>query len=89
MQRYEIVKRAGICFNCLGHHKASQCRTKIRCKNCNRKHNTSICKGENEEKEEKIRKKLTPTESILTTSKTVSYNNTQTSLLKIATANVS
>ncbi len=38
-----IVKQANLCFNCLGHHKVSQCKSKYRCKTCTRKHHTSLC----------------------------------------------
>ena len=31
-KRLEIVKKTNICFNCLGHHKVSQCGSKFRCK---------------------------------------------------------
>jgi len=38
-----IVKKASLCFNCLGHHKVSQCGSKIHCKHCSRKHHSSLC----------------------------------------------
>ena len=44
-QRLEITKRDRLCFNCLGSHKVSQCRSKGRCRRCNRKHHTSLCAG--------------------------------------------
>ena len=47
-KRLEIIKKENLCFNCLGHHKASKCRSKNRCTNCNRKHHTSLCNKENE-----------------------------------------
>ena len=42
-QRIEVVKTENLCFNCLGHHKVSQCTSKYRCKVCRRKHHTSLC----------------------------------------------
>ena len=42
-QRAAIVKTAGLCYNCLAHHKASQCTSRRRCKHCNQKHHTSLC----------------------------------------------
>ena len=45
-QKMDIVKREHLCFNCLGKHKISQCKSKIRCKCGGRKHHTSICSGE-------------------------------------------
>ncbi|XP_065904066.1 uncharacterized protein [Dysidea avara] len=42
-QRTSIVKGAGLCFNCLAHHRVSQCTSCGRCKQCNQKHHTSLC----------------------------------------------
>ena len=42
-KRLAIVKQANLCFNCLGHHKVSQCKSKYRCKTCTRKHHSSLC----------------------------------------------
>ena len=42
-KRLEFVKREGLCFNCLGRHRVSQCTSQGRCKRCNNKHHTSIC----------------------------------------------
>ena len=44
-QRLEIVKHNKLCFNCLGNHKVSQCRSKGHCRRCNCKHHTSLCTG--------------------------------------------
>ena len=38
-----VVKNAGLCFNCLGHHKVSQCPSKFTCRECRKKHHTSLC----------------------------------------------
>ena len=43
-KRLEIVRKANLCFNCLGNHKISQCNSKFRCKLCKHKHHTSLCK---------------------------------------------
>ena len=40
----EIVRKANLCFNCLGNHKISQCNSKFRCKHCRNKHHTGLCK---------------------------------------------
>ena len=45
-KRLAIVKRGKHCFNCLGHHKASQCQSKFRCKKCKQKHHSSLCGAE-------------------------------------------
>ena len=42
-KRMEIIKRDMLCFNCLGHHKISQCKSKFHCRHCNKCHHTSIC----------------------------------------------
>ena len=39
----EIIKRDMLCFNCLSHHKISQCKSKFCCRHCNKRHHTSIC----------------------------------------------
>ena len=42
-KRFEYVKREGLCFNCLGKHRVSQCTSQSCCKKCNNKYHTSIC----------------------------------------------
>ena len=42
-KRLEIAKKGKLCFNCLGHHRASQCPSKTRCKSCRQEHHTSLC----------------------------------------------
>ena len=42
-KRIEVVRKENLCFNCLGHHKVSQCQSKYRCKSCKRKHHTTFC----------------------------------------------
>ena len=39
----EIVCKGNLCFNCLGHHRVAQCRSKARCKHCRGKHHSSLC----------------------------------------------
>ena len=46
-QRWSIIKRDRLCFNCLGNHKSTTCRSKYRCHKCRGKHHTSLCPGEN------------------------------------------
>ena len=41
----DIVKKGKLCYNCLAHHKVSQCTSKFRCTKCKRKHHTSLCYG--------------------------------------------
>ncbi|XP_065886666.1 uncharacterized protein [Dysidea avara] len=41
--RIDIVKKENLCFNCLGHHKISQCTSRFRCKKCKKRHHTSLC----------------------------------------------
>ncbi|KAH3733348.1 hypothetical protein DPMN_039774 [Dreissena polymorpha] len=42
-QRIDIVKSKRLCFNCLNHHKVSDCKYKFRCRHCKGKHHSSIC----------------------------------------------
>ncbi|XP_063436158.1 uncharacterized protein LOC134717595 [Mytilus trossulus] len=42
-ERLNIVKQKKKCFNCLGNHGVSECKSLNRCKKCNKKHHTSIC----------------------------------------------
>lgn len=44
-KRMELVRQEKLCYNCLGHHKVSQCQSKGRCKHCKGRHHTSLCKG--------------------------------------------
>jgi hypothetical protein len=42
--RKKILAKKGRCFNCTGtQHQAAHCKSKSRCRKCNRKHHTSIC----------------------------------------------
>ena len=41
----DIVKLEKLCFNCLGHHRVSQCQSKGHCKRCKERHHTSLCRG--------------------------------------------
>ena len=37
-----IIKNAGLCFNCLARHRVSQCTSKFTCRDCHKKHHTSL-----------------------------------------------
>lgn len=41
--RFEILKLKKVCFNCLGNHLVSDCRSKGLYKHCDRKHHSTIC----------------------------------------------
>ncbi len=42
-ERFETVKKNGLCFNCLkGSHSSRSCRSGLRCKICHRRHNTML-----------------------------------------------
>ena len=41
--RLNIVKKKKLCFNCLGNHQVSKCKSIKRCRKCKRKHHSSIC----------------------------------------------
>ena len=59
-KRLEIIKQQRLCFNCLAHHKVTQCTSKDRCQTCKRKHHTSLCT-------EKPTTGVTPSQTRLTT----------------------
>jgi len=42
-ERLEIVGREILCFNCLAKHKATQYHSKFTCRECKRRHHTSLC----------------------------------------------
>ena len=44
-ERLAIVKSAGLCFNCLARHKVSQCTSKFNCRECHKKHHTTLCRA--------------------------------------------
>ena len=44
-ERLAIAKRDGLCFNCLGRHKASRCSSKFTCRECKKRHHTSLCQS--------------------------------------------
>ncbi|XP_070556469.1 uncharacterized protein [Ptychodera flava] len=41
-KRLDIVKRDKLCFNCLGKHRVSECKSRFSCRVCRRKHHTSL-----------------------------------------------
>ena len=43
-ERLAIVKRDNLCFNCLGQHKASQCTSRFSCRECKKRHHSSLCR---------------------------------------------
>ena len=49
-KRYDCVKRANRCFNCLGRHTVSMSKSQKRCLTCQRKHHTSLCSGKPSQK---------------------------------------
>ena len=43
-ERQKILSEKKLCFNCTGtRHRADECKSKLRCQICDRKHHTSIC----------------------------------------------
>ena len=44
-ERWTIIKREKLCFNCLGSHKSTTCQSRYRCHKCRGKHHTSLCTG--------------------------------------------
>jgi len=43
-QRYFLISKHGLCYNCLGNHRASECQSTRRCLKCGKKHHTTIHK---------------------------------------------
>ena len=39
------MKRDNLCFNCLAKHRASQCNSRFTCKECKKRHHTSLCQS--------------------------------------------
>ena len=56
--RINIVKRDHLCFNCLGRHKTSDCKSKSKCR-----HHTSLCKETTRTTDEKTQPQATSSES--------------------------
>jgi len=44
-ERWAIVKRDKLCFNCLGNHRSAACQSRYRCHKCRGRHHTSLCSG--------------------------------------------
>jgi len=63
-QRLEIVKKGKHCFNCLGHHRVSQCTSKFRCKSCKQKHHSSLCGAEFSKPQDVTTKPDTTTQTV-------------------------
>ena len=68
-KRMEIVRKANPCFNCLGRHRISQCRSKARCRHCRGKHHSSLCETTASKDQDNTGKKATAS--------TVKQNNYQ------------
>ena len=95
-RRLEIVKKDNLCFNCLGHHKASKCQSKNHCVNCNRKHHTSVCSKENQPSassedqkppNEDTPQKQEPTHATLTPTTQMSHMDLRSNQTLLKTAN--
>ncbi|CAC5377002.1 unnamed protein product [Mytilus coruscus] len=81
-----IVKSERLCLICLGHHKLADCKSKSYCRNCYKRHHTSLCnKDEKSEESSKPQAKETGN-TVLHSSLT---QRTTHLLLKTVVANVS
>jgi len=74
--RMEIIKQQRLCYNCLAHHRVTQCHSKNRCRKCGNKHHTSICNASGKDGISQIPTETTPLST--TTEKTVSQATPQT-----------
>ena len=45
-KRVDFVREHNLCYNCLAHHRVSQCPSKFRCRKCKKKHHTSLCSSD-------------------------------------------
>ena len=49
-ERRRILSEKRLCFNCTGgKHRADECKSRLRCQRCSRKHHTSICSARENE----------------------------------------
>ena len=92
-ERKSIIVRDKLCFNCLGKHKISACKSKGTCKLCDKRHHTSICDSKQpkcETKTEKAdtRQYLAKRENVAITHSVNVFTPSQV-LLKTAVADVS
>ena len=92
-KRIGIVKEGHLCYNCLAHHKVSQCTSKFRCRKCKKKHHTSLCSSDSPTKGTTLEKKnvsddtpTTTTGGFLTPASCSEAPQTPTCLLKTAVA---
>ena len=97
-ERLTIVKGAGLCYNCLARHKVSQCNSKFSCRECHKKHHTSLCHAfavnsttPNTKPSNTMPPQQDSTKQTLTTitSTALSASYTSVSLLKTAIADIS
>ena len=49
-ERLSIVKKKQVCFNCFGNHKVADCRSRYKCRKCNKNHHTSLCDKKSQSK---------------------------------------
>ena len=88
-ERLAIVKSAGLCYNCLARHRVSQCNSKFNCRECHKKHHTSLCHAFNTNTVPPLER--TPPDQTLTTltSTPLPVPYTSVCLLKTAIADIS
>ena len=48
IRRHALIQEARLCFNCLGRHRVTECKSRNRCRMCHRKHHTSLCPGDSQ-----------------------------------------
>jgi hypothetical protein len=91
-KKLEKMKIDKLCFNCFGKQRVADCKSKISCKRCNRRHHTSICtQQENTVKvpvnKEKISVSTSPSDSNVVSLHSTSSRSSKV-LLKTAVAEV-
>ena len=63
--RLSVVKEKKLCFNCFGAHRSFECKSRFRCRKCNKKHHTSLC-HENQNASTSKTQKETPVNAVVT-----------------------
>lgn len=92
--RHSLIAKQGLCFNCLGRHRVSDCRSTRRCTKCGKKHHTTLHRL-NQSKTEDHSEKINPNSSTEASTKpgpsqvlhaAIHPDQTSTSCILLATA---
>lgn len=74
-EKYEVLKKCGACFNCLGrNHRIGACPSSRTCRTCGKKHHTTLHFEDTSNKEANSGSSSKPTEASVTTPAKISAN---------------